>query len=1178
MIRFSIPNVPSLTSTKPNPDGSLFVPNLKVIVSFFTGDLSDAEQGVAGFSDVITKRNIANNLKLCKNVDDFEMYRNISNIELPNDSSYYFQSGKVILSTDDIKLPVSNNYSGMKAFEKTIIQSLLETQKPYMEIFKGVAESMVKIEDIVACVLAVGGRSLKPKFNPRALSYKKNQNVLFGALEGMSQLGSLSPSKNKGSISDGSNISSTTSVLTEQSIEYSTGEFDPTANYEYLYEYYNENKIVINTNFEDALTTDTKPPVIVFGIYNSKGILMTNEEIPKWLLDSKKFFGQFERLTNYNYKWVNGKRSVFAMEQPKGPGWRKETYANDTVVNGYSFGKGEPVIYQKGTDNQDLYKKYFDFELQSELEPLKLSADEIVVIQKDINEKMYSGNPSNLSLMVDLLVENNYLKGYDGVEIPLIKSAFIPKEIQFNGQTMYVDPETEYDMKVIKIDASPTVQYWDTVSKQAVESKLVTYDVSGIEMKMGSKSMTTIRFSAEVYKGDAVIQRHNNISVLFIPNPDINAAYKVLITEVNGNDHNQTVKITKNPQKGERITYSLFDDLGIGTYKATATTTKNVTNTVMVESSTGTRTSISIDLLLNNKLSTNKAYSDGVYGEDINYTIDTLTRFMEYNGDEETYYIVEGILESTNDNYADIDIEGNGGSKGRGYYKIKDVMKAFRKFMSLIIHLATKIFPPINKTISLITNPTTLPNFILEIVTAKLGDDFGTGNVKFKTFSTKFSTDISKSMAVVSNLKSTAQTTLEKKKNIQSYLKTTSIGDYFYVTDDLDVKCLLDGKSLTELFGITFGVGVTNYVPKLFFYKNLSSNTAPVTITNAFPNGTEDATSYMKDSVLIKNLPAIVSKSVTTSISVVYSTGDYIEGVDYEYTYVSESVSNIISIGDELKEQGDVTGALKVYEKGIIADPGDQTLKKRYKDTLLDSGKDYLYELGLNNPLMDMALGMITTPIKLIKGVIDYILKFFKSLTNPFSLPGKITEFVSFKWFLDFLSKDGLLKLLGINMNIGGLKTLVNTTQDIDLSSIVSIPFLSNMPTYSADAFKNVNTNALTSMFKSVFEVIENIINMLIDLLWAIMGLAPLFKKRPYLNLSGDLPPSYSGSITDYMVNMTLGNSNDFIKGDVNATQTLRSFVYDIQISDGRTLRDLNREELEKWISENENLIIELNF
>ena len=134
------------------------------------------------------------------------------------------------------------------------------------------------------------------------------------------------------------------------------------------------------------------------------------------------------------------------------------------------------------------------------------------------------------------------------------------------------------------------------------------------------------------------------------------------------------------------------------------------------------------------------------------------------------------------------------------------------------------------------------------------------------------------------------------------------------------------------------------------------------------------------------------------------------------------------------------------------------------------------------------------------------------------------------------------------------------------------------MPNYTAEEYTNVNTNSVMSMYKSIFEVIENIINMLIDLLWAIMGLAPLFKKRPYLNISSELPPTYTGDITDYMINMILGNDNDFIRGDVNSTDVLRSFVYDITISDGRTVRDLNREELDNWIKENENLIIELNF
>jgi hypothetical protein len=1182
MIKFSIPNIPSFTSTKANLDGILFVPNINVITKFISGDLSSIEEGVAGFSDIMTKRNIANNLKLCKTVEEFEIYRDINNIELQNEASFYFNGVNASIPMDDIKLPLGDNYSGLKAFERSIIQALLETQKPYMEIYKGVSGSMVKIEDIIACVLAVGGRSLKPMNNPRALGYTKNKNLLMGSLNAMSTIGSLSTSVSKGSITDGITINSSSTITNDKSIKYSTGDFEAGVNYEYRYEYYNENKVIVDTSYDVGIDVDTKPPVIVFGIYNSKGELLPNNEIPKWLIDSKKFYGQFERLTNYSYKWTKGKQTILSIEEPSGRKWKRETYRDDITINGYSFKKGEPVIYQNGTHNQDLYKEYFNSEVNKELGALDLSVGDIKKIQNDINERMYSGEPSNLKIMLDLLVESNYLKGYDGVDIPLTRNAFIPREIEYNTQKMFIDPETEYDMKVIKVDTSNNVQYYDTKSKQVVVAKLVSYDTSGIEIGIKSITSNSIRFSAMVYNGDVVIQQHNNVSGIFISEPDINAKYKVIITEVNNKLHSQTIIVEKNPNKGDRITYLLSHKIGSSKYMQSTKVSKNVTNTVLIESLSGKKQRIGIELLLNNKLVTSKPYSNGIYGEDIDYTIDTLSRFQDYNGDDETYYIVEGILESTNDNYANIDIVGNGGKSGRGYYKIKDVLKVFRKFISLIIQMATKIFPPINKTLQLLSNPMGLPQFLLDIVSGKLGDDFGQGNVKFKTFSSKFSSDVSKSTVVIENLKNTPSSDLVKKQNIQAYLKSSPIGDFFYVEDDLSVKCLLDGKSLTELFGITFGVGVADFMPKLFLHKslptNLLSNTKVSTPPNSSLSSNTTVGSYINDSVLSGNLASIISKDVSTNVSVVYSTGEYIEGVDYKYTYLSEAVSKTINMGDALKVDGDIIGALKVYQKGIIEDPNNSTLEHRYSDTIAELGKNYLYELGLHNPLMDMALGMITTPVKLIKGIIDYILEFFKSLSNPFSLPGKIVDFISFKWFQEFFSKEGLLSLLGIKLNMKNLKKLVESDTDIDLSEVVSIPFLNNMPKFTTSMFSDVNTNSITSMFKSIFVVIENIINMLIDLLWAIMGLAPLFKKRPYLNISNDLPPTFDGNITDYIINMILGGEDIFIKGDVNATELLRSFVYDIQISDGRTLRDLDREELSLWISENQNLNIELNF
>jgi hypothetical protein len=64
-----------------------------------------------------------------------------------------------------------------------------------------------------------------------------------------------------------------------------------------------------------------------------------------------------------------------------------------------------------------------------------------------------------------------------------------------------------------------------------------------------------------------------------------------------------------------------------------------------------------------------------------------------------------------------------------------------------------------------------------------------------------------------------------------------------------------------------------------------------------------------------------------------------------------------------------------------------------------------------------MILGIVTLPIKIVAGIIEWLMKFFKSLTNPVALPGKIIEFLSFKWIMEFFSPTGILKMAGVNFD-----------------------------------------------------------------------------------------------------------------------------------------------------------------
>lgn len=84
---------------------------------------------------------------------------------------------EVLQTFDQVSNNSTNNINGgIRSFEKTIVQSVFETQKPYMEVAKAVLDGLVVTEDIIAAALAgYNNRSLKPRYNPESLYSKLNK-------------------------------------------------------------------------------------------------------------------------------------------------------------------------------------------------------------------------------------------------------------------------------------------------------------------------------------------------------------------------------------------------------------------------------------------------------------------------------------------------------------------------------------------------------------------------------------------------------------------------------------------------------------------------------------------------------------------------------------------------------------------------------------------------------------------------------------------------------------------------------------------------------------------------------------------------------------------------------------------------------------------------------------------
>ena len=98
-IAFSIPNIPSLTSTTPNQMPILFVPNVRYIRKFIEGDLGIAKKIVEKFN--------SRSLSEIKDKDTLNAYLKISGVKLGRSNiNSYFSNGKFIPPT---KISVEKN-------------------------------------------------------------------------------------------------------------------------------------------------------------------------------------------------------------------------------------------------------------------------------------------------------------------------------------------------------------------------------------------------------------------------------------------------------------------------------------------------------------------------------------------------------------------------------------------------------------------------------------------------------------------------------------------------------------------------------------------------------------------------------------------------------------------------------------------------------------------------------------------------------------------------------------------------------------------------------------------------------------------------------------------------------------------------------------------------------------
>jgi hypothetical protein len=256
-------------------------------------------------------------------------------------------------------------------------------------------------------------------------------------------------------------------------------------------------------------------------------------------------------------------------------------------------------------------------------------------------------------------------------------------------------------------------------------------------------------------------------------------------------------------------------------------------------------------------------------------------------------------------------------------------------------------------------------------------------------------------------------------------------------------------------------------------------------------------------------------------------------------------------------------------------------------------------------PLLKMILGLVTTPVKIVAGIIEYLLGFFKGLANPITLPAKVVELLSFEWLFRWFippadGKHPLLEMAGIKFdlkkelewrslaNIPGPSTnklpkSLKLPEDIkikgfnfadikagnylsgddeplvDMSEALNVVFNVKLPKLSAMQFRQ-SDGVVSSVINGFLCFVEKLINSLIDFFWSTLGLEAL-KEAPHLKLCNK-----NSNIDNSKV---LNNEKD---------QNLEKFIYEMEMSDGTIRQFLNEDELNKFIEENKDIGYDFNF
>ncbi len=1425
-VSLAIPMPPNVTSEISKSLGitasyPLLIPNVDMLQAFIKGDI--------GIADKLTKESLFlnfNNPIAQKDPKVLKSFAKNANFDLP-DVEKYKKDGKTKIPKEDVVVPPMDGI-GLKGFEKTLLTSIFETQKPYLEIAKLVIGNVAKIEDIIARVMPLLGiplttKSLKPIGNngvpggrPKAMGYKNGEELkaALAKLQALAKKGTnvkidkngnatreMNPLDKSGATASvsgpgsnntgGSGSSDNWKII---STVYSTGAFNPKIDYQYIYidlppeNKQPEEKSDLNLENDDPYDP-FKPKNIILGIFRKDGtplnpnqplksinvdgngnIIQENSiyksadwilQSPKWRFTGGAYQWPAFGLPTYTWERYLGAEKQNSKTQPSNsnpaPAWQLKKYkeGDKNILNGEDAIVGDPVIAGFDTPEINEYKSFFTDLVKFKMSQADLEQADKNTYSKEILDKL--NIPSHLeNVFLYGQAKSSVYKEINGKPAypDSMKISFKPFQIYSaaaeadpklkaysieNNKTpgmIWIDPESDYETKIIRVDPTTNIGYKEAQGESDVKSSIksfvknkATFNISNgilfdVEISKNGESpqffYNTSSYVLEnwnYYKANIlstdnpIIQNQNSYSIK-ISSKTANSYYinksseefttgigystrfaeivfngknwsyteftKTAITDVNGYvtgynrnyiDVSDGIKIlgdgskayvangfitdwiyleetydkTTLPPFGKDRTFSI-NYVGVGTsgYSPVSVSDVNISlykiNVTSKEFPYGKV--IDPSNVTNEPLKKDGLFSTGKYGHgDSNnpQEIDVIKRYMLTDLDTESYYIIEGVLTEKNTQTGDNTANGansgsGGGDAGGGFYKLPHAIGAIKVFISMLVDVFSKLIPAIIKLLKLFKNPA---SFVTDIIAEKMGESFSI----FSKESIKYFESAKSTKESIKDKKPS-----EKSREVTQVFKESSLKNHVFVDKKGDFKFLLDGIAMLpfELFGakIPFGMELNfGKIPdsspiKLIMgdglskakVKNLQSFLKPS--LKDFKGPGADGKAGQLNLSDLKNLEDPIYKkfpndlktnpndSVITDIK--YSTGTYINGIDYNYIYINEDTDRLLKEADELiNTNPDLIGATQSAETldklkdALKNDPKNDAIKDRIKKLKLKGFDDS------SQPLLKMLMGFVTLPIKIIASIIEYIMEFFKSLTNPLTLVPKMIEFLSFSWIMKFFTPIGILNLAGVVFEpkkIAEWCALVhipnpvppakpeipdgyNLPSDItykdavpkgkylipddyeiaDFSQLISMPFMPKLPTYTARQLRE-NCGRPFKLFFPLICLFEKIVNGIIDLIWAALGLEAILP-APHLKLCSKSkdPGQADADALAKELGKEIFDPKD-LKGlngeDLNGNDIPKDsgFVYNITRDDGTVVKGLNYDEMQKYIKEHEDI------